>query len=295
MQTSNSIIRIPKEDFNENSHLAKLLETPEPPSELFLEGELPPESETLLAVVGSRRCSSYGKQVVEHLLTGLAGQPVTIVSGLALGMDALAHKAALVSGLRCLAIPGSGLSREVLHPRTNHQLAEEILEASGGLLSEFAPKQSAAKWTFPKRNRIMTGLVTAVLVVEAGPKSGTLITSRLATEYNRDVLTVPGSIFSANSLGPNWLISMGATPVTTADELLDALHLENQATSMHQPEDSSLSQDEQQVLTLLELEPLPRDDLIRSMTMPTHEAISLLSSLELRGIVSENLGLIRKT
>ncbi len=156
----------------------------------------------------------------------MRGYNVTIISGLALGIDGLAHKAALKAGLKTLAVPGSGLDATVLYPRSHLQLAEEIVRNGGALLSEFKPQTQAATWTFPKRNRIMAGLSHAVLVIEAELKSGTLITSKLATEYNRDVLTMPGSIFSSTSEGPHMLIKLGATPVTASEDILRTLGIE---------------------------------------------------------------------
>ncbi len=174
----------------------KLKQIPDAPKKLYVEGVLPSEDTKILAVVGARKHTPYGKEACEKLIAGLAGYDICIVSGLALGIDAVAHKAALDAGLKTIAVPGSGLDRSVLYPITNKRLAEEILHAGGALLSEFEPKTIAAPWTFPQRNRIMAGLADAVLVVEAELQSGTLITSKYATEYNRDVLAVPGSIFS---------------------------------------------------------------------------------------------------
>ena len=171
--------------------LAPLLEIPEPPKQLYIEGTLPPPNTVLLAVVGSRKYSSYGREACEELIAGLAGSPISIVSGLAIGMDTIAHKAALGAGLHTIAFPGSGLDRKVLHPRSNIHLAGQIVKSGGALVSEYEPTFPAAVYTFPRRNRIMAGLVKAVLVIEAGEKSGTRITARLATEYNREVLAVP--------------------------------------------------------------------------------------------------------
>lgn len=202
-----------------------LTEITDPPQRLFVRGTLPPQDHTFLAVVGSRQYTAYGEQVTQHLLAGLRGYPVTIVSGLAIGIDAIAHKAALTHGINTIAIPGSGLNDEVLYPRTNRDLAHRILNAGGTLISEFEPSFTVTRWCFTQRNRIVAGIVRAVLVIEATRQSGTLITARLATEYDRDVLVVPGSIFSPTSDGPHLMLSIGATPITTPNELLDALDL----------------------------------------------------------------------
>ena len=173
-----------------------LKEITDPPEKLYLLGTLPPKDHKWLAVVGSRKYSNYGKEAAETLIAGLQGYPVVIVSGLALGIDAIAHRAALSAKLPTVAVPGSGLAPSVLYPSTNRNLAGDILKAGGALLSEFEPDFQATAWSFPQRNRVIAGLSDATLVVEAEQKSGALITSKFATEYNRDVFTVPGSIFS---------------------------------------------------------------------------------------------------
>jgi DNA processing protein len=204
--------------------LPQLLEIPQPPEELYIVGELP-KDHIYVSVVGSRRYTDYGQRCCRELILGLRGKPVAIVSGLAYGIDQIAHRSAMDAKLPTIAIPGSGLDPSALYPRGHTQLAEEILYNGGCLLSELEPFEKAAPWTFPQRNRIMAGISRAVLIIEAEEKSGTLITARLATEYNRDVLAVPGSIFSATSAGTNFLLRQGATPITCANDLLQALGL----------------------------------------------------------------------
>ena len=194
---------------------ALLPEIPDAPDGVYVRGNLPPTNNSCLAVVGSRNYSNYGKQVVDYLISGLRGYPISIISGLALGIDALAHEAALNAGLHTLAVPGSGIDDSVIYPRRNFGLAQKILESGGGLLSEFEPTFRATTWSFPQRNRIMVGLSHAVLLIEASEKSGTLITARLTAEYNRDLLVVPGNIFLENSFGVHQFLKLGATPVTT--------------------------------------------------------------------------------
>lgn len=276
--------------FNPDSFPKRLREITDPPEKLYMEGTLPPEEHKWLCVVGSRKYSSYGKEVCEKLIEGLRGYPVVIVSGLALGIDALAHRAALAVKLPCVAIPGSGLDRAVLYPSTNRRLADEIVRVGGALLSEFEPDFAATAWSFPQRNRIMAGLSDAVLVIEAEQRSGTLITSRLATEYNRDVLTVPGSIFSSSSSGPHMLIKLGATPITSSDDLLTALGFQP-ATGDQRPTTSydDCSAEEKKIIELLK-EPLPRDTIIEQLGLPISRANALLSMLELKGHIKESLG-----
>ncbi len=273
----------------------RLREIPDPPKKLYLSGTLPPEDHRWLAVVGSRKYSNYGKEVCEKLIAGLEGYPVAVVSGLALGIDALAHRSALDAKLPCVGVPGSGLDPSVLYPATNRRLAEDIVRAGGALISEFEPDFRATAWSFPQRNRIMAGLSDAVLVIEAEQKSGTLITSKLATEYNRDVLTVPGSIFSANSSGPHMLIRLGATPITSPADLLSALGLESATHStLRTARYDDCSKEELLVISLLS-EPLSREDLFEKIDMPVSKANALLSMLELKGIISESTGELHRT
>lgn len=269
----------------------KLLdEIPQPPKRLFVRGEMPSEELHYLAVVGSRKCTSYGIDACEQLIAGLAGYPVVIVSGLALGIDSVAHKTALKVNLPTIAIPGSGLDWDVLYPRSNTSLAHAILENGGALLSEYEPKQQAAPWTFPERNRIMAGLSHATLLIEAGEKSGTLITARLATDYNRELLAVPGSIFSDNSRGVHQFLKLGATMVTTSEDILTALGID---VADGERERADLSEQERAVLSLLGT-PLQRDELIRAIGLPTSEATTLLSDMELKGLIVDTFGEIRK-
>lgn len=204
---------------------SRLFEIPQPPTALTSRGQLPPPDLPLLTIVGARKYSTYGRQVVDTLVAGLAGYRVGIVSGLALGIDSLAHEAALRHQLYTLAIPGSGLADEVLYPRSHVRLAQRILESGGGLLSEFASDFRATKWSFIQRNRIMAGIAHATLVIEATERSGTLTTARMCTDYNRELGVVPGSIFSTNSAGPHLFMKLGATPVTSASDLIELLNL----------------------------------------------------------------------
>ncbi len=270
-----------------------LLEIPQPPKDLWIMGELPPEDYIYLAIVGSRKNTSYGKEACEKIITGLKGYPIVIVSGLAMGIDAIAHKKALAVGLKALVFPGSGLSSSAMYPKTNAKLAEEIYESGGCLISEFEPNFKATLWGFLKRNRLMAGISKAVLIVEAQERSGTLVTARLATEYNRDVLAVPGSIFSPNSAGVNKLLRQGATPITSSEDVLEALGFEMEKDEEKQAKLFADLLPEEKIVVDLLLEPIPRDDLIRELKMPTPTANALLSVMEIKGLIKEELGEIR--
>ncbi len=269
-----------------------LSEIPDHPTKLYYQGRLPDWKKfKLLTVVGTRNPTSYGKDVCESLIHGLSGFPIIIVSGLALGIDALAHRAALRAKLLTIAVPGSGLNEKVLYPSAHKNLAKEIVEKGGMLLSEFEPDFKATVWSFPQRNRIMAGMAHATLVIEAQKKSGTLITSRLATEYNRDVLTVPGSIFSQNSEGPHLLLSLGARPITRSEDILDTLEFKTEEKQALSYEDCS--SEELSILKLL-VEPKSRDEIIRVLKLSTGTANALLTAMELKGLIKETFGELRR-
>lgn len=286
--------KFPAEKLAPDAFPRMLREIPQPPKELWVRGTLPDEDRVHLAVVGSRAATTYGKESCRTLIAGLRGYDIVIVSGLALGIDAIAHEAALDAGLGLLAVPGSGLSDEVLYPRTNLHLAHKILDAGGALLSEYPPDLRAATWTFPQRNRIMTGLSRAVLIIEAEEKSGTLITARMAVDYNRDVLVVPGAITSRNSRGTNALIRQGATPITSPDDLLEALGFDRPDDARAQGARSleNLSPEERTVIEHLR-EPRTRDELMHALKLPISSANILLSAMEIKGLIKEELGKIR--
>jgi DNA processing protein len=269
------------------------------PEKLFYAGRIPDWSRKLLCVVGARKNTSYGKEAIETFIEGLRGYPITIVSGLALGIDSIAHKAALKNNLPTISVPGSGLSIKVLHPQSHTRLAQEIVDSGGMLMNEFEPEFKATQWSFPQRNRIMAGMSHATLVIEAEKKSGTLITARLATEYNRDVLTLPGSIFNTTSQGPHMLIRLGATPIRDSNDILEALHLEKIGNGENNNDEEKYfdcSEKEMLIIKLL-IEPLERDEILRQAQsehqITIGETQTLLSLLELKGLIKETLGEIR--
>lgn len=268
---------------------SQLLEIPQPPKRLWAQGALPAEGTKLLAVVGSRAMTRYGQEACEKLIMGLAGYPVSIVSGLALGVDTCAHKAAIAAGLHTLAIPGSGLGEKVLYPRSNRAFAKEILEAGGGLLSEYPPETASRVHFFPERNRLMVGIADAVLVIEAGPKSGTLITARLASEYNRELLCVPHRIGDPHAFGPHLFIRLGATLVSDPLHILEALKIPPREGASSGKAPSDLEEVELVVWNMLE-EPKARDEILRAGSAGAGEVLTALVALELRGLVREEFG-----
>lgn len=272
----------------------QLLETPSVPSTLYSVGAPLEKDARYLCVVGSRSHSSYGRDACDKLIQGLRGTGIVIVSGLALGIDSVAHRSALKAGLKTVAFPGSGLGEEALAPATNVPLAKEILAAGGTLVSEYPPHAASYPYMFPARNRLMAGISQAVLVIEAAEKSGTLITARLALDYNREVMAVPGNITNPNALGPNLLIKQGAKVVTRSEDILEAFGLtQDTLLSEKDFELASLSTAERSLYDLL-IEPLARDDITPPEGMSVSEVNTLLSAMELKGLIKEEYGEIRR-
>ncbi|OGI79443.1 DNA protecting protein DprA [Candidatus Nomurabacteria bacterium RIFCSPHIGHO2_12_FULL_37_29] len=282
------IKKLPKNKFPK-----ALLEIPQPPEDLWIMGELPRENLIHLCVVGSRKFTSYGREACEKIIAGLRNYPIVIVSGFAMGIDTIAHKKAMQVGLKTIVFPGSGLSSEAMYPKTNIRLMNEVVENGGCLISEFEPDFKATQWSFPMRNRLMAGISKATLIIEAEERSGTLITARLTTEYNRDLLVVPGSIFSSNSKGTNRLLRQGATPITSASDVLEALGFEKEKDEEKQIKLFLDLLPEEKIVVKLLHEPMARDDLIRGMLLPIPTANAVLSVMEIKELIKEEMGEIR--
>ena len=286
------IQKIKKEEFK-NTFLEKLLQMPDSPESLNFEGQIfEKDKYKLLTVVGSRRHSLYAKKALEKIIGELEGSKLAIVSGLALGIDSLAHLLALKHNLKTLAFPGSGLEKKVLYPRSNVTLAEKIIQAGGVLLSEFPNDFKATPWSFPKRNRLMAALSDLVLVVEASEKSGTLITARLALEYNNGVATIPNGIFSEQSIGSNSLLKSGAYPVFSGGDILELLGLDSEA-KQEVFDFNDLEKEEKVILKKL-TEPMESDSLFQKSGLDSSEFAIALSALEIKGLVKIQLGKVFK-
>lgn len=256
----------------------------DPPKQLYARGTLPPPGTKFLVVVGSRAISEYGKRALAHMISGLRGYPISIVSGLALGTDTYAHELALAAHLHTIGIPGSGLADHVLYPKRNRPLALHILAKGGALLSEYAPDFEATLWSFPKRNRIMAGLGDVVFMLEAGEKSGTLITARMASEYNRELCTIPHPLFTDHGKGPHQFLRLGATLVTEPEHLLEALGITVLSSTEHR-----LRPLEERVLVFLD-EPRSVEDIERYLHLPRTEALLILSELEVKELIGSHGG-----
>ena len=244
-----------------------------------------------VAVVGARRYSAYGKQVCEKIVSELAPYPITVISGLAIGIDALAHECALQAGLTTIAVIGSGLDDSVIYPRSNRPLARRILEEGGTLLSELEPKTRAAKYTFPSRNRIMAGLSDLVIAVECSEQSGTRITTRLAVDYNREVAAVPHPIFSETGAGNNALLQQGAHLIRNGEDVAKLLNLD--PIEVPSKNLSTLTDEERVVYETLS-SPKTKTTIAHEVSLPAHTIQVALAGLEMKGMVTEALGLIQR-
>ncbi len=273
---------------NDPSYPPLLAQTTHPPFLLYVRGTLTENDRWALAVVGTRQASTYGKDVTRKLVTDLVAAGVTIVSGLALGIDAVAHNAALTAGGRTLAVLGSGVDQ--IYPQSNYQLGITVPQ-QGALISEYAIGTLPTATNFPPRNRLISGLSLGVLVVEAAPKSGALITAQFAGEQGRDVFAVPGNIFSPRSEGTHRLIKDGASLVTCVDDILDALNLQS---AVVQQEMSAIMPEtpiEAALLALVEDEPRHIDELRFHSGLNTPEVSATLALLELKGLVRQVAGM----
>jgi len=266
----------------------RLGEIPQPPKQLYARGAWPSKETKYLAVVGSRALTPYGQDACEYLIRGLAGYPISIVSGLALGADACAHKAALAAGLHTIAVLGSGVDDPSVYPRANAPLATDILSSGGLLVSENPEGYKAQIFDFPKRNRIVVGLSQAVLVIEAGPKSGTLITARLSGEYNRDLLCVPHRINDPHGVASHTFLRIGGALVSEPLHILEALGIAAREESKEE-----VGGDEKVVYDLLTT-PRSRTDLIRLSGFDPTLAFKVLTTLELKKLIQEEFGVWRR-
>lgn len=260
-----------------------LREIPNPPPLLYYQGELLEQDQWAVAVVGTRRLTSYGRQVTRDLVAGLVQHNITVVSGLARGIDAIAHKTAVELGGRTLAVLGSGL--DCIYPADNRTLAQEIMQGHGAIISEYGLGVQPEAKNFPPRNRIISGLSLGVIIIEAGVRSGALITTNFALEQNREVFAVPGNINSPASAGPNKLIQEGAKLVTRVEDVLEELNLhmvaERTAVQMVLPETA----EEIALYTQMSGQPMHIDELSRATGLPSSLVSSTLTLMELKGMV----------
>jgi len=265
-----------------------LREIHDPPGVLFVRGQLDPQDALAIGIVGTRHATPYGLAQAERLAGSLARAGLTIVSGLARGVDGAAHRGALAAGGRTLAVLGSGVLN--IYPPEHAKLAEEVAE-HGGLLSEAAPRAAPMAGVFPQRNRIISGLSLGVIIIEAGDRSGALITARLANEQGREVFALPGRVDNRNARGCHRLIRDGARLVETADDVLEELGPLVEAAprddgpAVRHPAELKLNELEQQVLAAIDTEPTAIDHVVGATGLPVHRVLSTVSVLEMRRLV----------
>ena len=271
--------------WHDDDYPARLKEIYDLPPLIYVKGSLTPDDERSVAVVGTRNPSHYGRQVTEQMVYDIAGAGVTIVSGLARGVDGIAHRAALDAGQRTIAVLGSGL--DIIYPREHANLSERIVE-NGALVSEHALRARPDARNFPRRNRIMSGMTLGTLVIEAGLRSGALITARQALEENREVFAVPGSIFSPNSEGTNRLIRESAAKlVTTCEDVLEELNLSSVTRQIEMAAVFPEDEDEAELLRYITFDPVHVDEVCRSSGKSAPDVSSALAMMELKGLVKQ--------
>jgi DNA processing protein len=270
--------------WHDEAYPARLKEIEQPPPVLYVRGEYLPEDLFAVAIVGTRRVTPYGRQITEEIARFLAGSGLTVISGLARGVDALAHSAALKAGGRTLAVLGSGVDR--IYPPEHRALAEQMVER-GAVISDYPPGTPPEASNFPPRNRIISGLSLAVVVIEAGETSGALITAEFAAEQGREVFAVPGSILAPQSKGTNKLIQQGAQPLLCASDLMQALNLtrlgEQKAARKMLPADAV----ETQLLEALSDQPAHVDEIRNQTGLPIEKVSATLALMELKGMVRQ--------
>jgi len=271
----------------DHSLYPKLLkEIIDPPRVLYYKGSLDFGSDIIVAIVGTRRCSDYGKQAVAGIASGLAQAGLTIVSGMAKGVDSIAHQTALDYNSRTIAVLGTGLDEASIYPPENLGLSRKIIENKGAIISEYPSGVKANKWNFPQRNRIISGISRAVIVIEAKERSGALITAGHALKQKRMVFALPGSIYSLNSKGCHHLIKQGAKLIDSSQDIFEAFGI---APKMARQNAKAGTAEEIQILEIIGNEALHINKIIEATGLPPAKINACLINLEMAGII-KNLG-----
>lgn len=268
--------------WRDESYPRLLREIYQPPPVLYIRGEILPEDEMAVAVVGTRRITAYGRQVTDELASALARHQITVVSGLARGTDAAAHQAALRAGGRTIAVLGSGVDR--IYPPEHRRLAEEIAE-SGAVISDYPPGTAPESANFPPRNRIISGLSLATVVVEAGETSGALITATFAAEQGREVLAVPGLITAPSSKGTNRLINNGARPLLSPEDVLEAINIHQSNTQRIARRLLPADETEARLLGVMGEGSMVVDEISFLSGLPIDKVSATLAMMELKGLI----------
>ncbi len=263
---------------------ARLKEIDQPPPVLYVRGEIITEDHLAVAVVGTRKVTSYGRQVTEELAANLGANGVTVVSGLARGVDAIAHEGVLKAGGRTIAVLGCGVDR--IYPPEHTRLADKIIER-GAIISDYAPGTPPDSVNFPPRNRIISGMSVAVVVIEAGETSGALITSAFAADQGRDVYAVPGNIYAPQSTGTNRLIQQGAKPLLKPGDVVEDLHMTKVIEKTAARKVIPASELEAAIISVLNSEPLHIDEICVSAGLSIEKVSATLTLMELKGMVRQ--------
>ncbi|MBI4743565.1 MAG: DNA-protecting protein DprA [Actinobacteria bacterium] len=271
----------------DSSYPPLLLEIFNRPPLLFIKGDLIKKQNFSVAIVGSRRASSYGKLIAEELARGLSQKGITVISGLARGIDSAAHKGALENKGGTVAVTGCGL--DIIYPPENKKLFSEICE-KGSVVSEFPLGTTPVSYNFPLRNRIISGLTRGVVIVEASEKSGALITADFALEQGREVFAVPGAIRSSQSKGTNKLIKTGACLVENANDILEEFGFTIEKSDEKHREENDFSKEEQTILEILENEPKQIDVIVGETQFSASKVASMLTLLEIKGFLKQDAG-----
>jgi DNA processing protein len=270
---------------------ALLAEINDPPYTLFFRGTLPKRTAPSIAIVGTRSFSMYGKQACETITHELADQGLLIISGLALGIDGIAHTTTLEAAGTTLAVLGSGIDHTHIYPTHHQALAERIIVQGGALLSEYPPGFMPTPYSFPMRNRIIAGLSLGTLIIEARKKSGALITAKCALDYNREVLAIPHPIFSTTGAGTNQLIQQGATLITCTADIITALNLPERTMLLTHQEMLPTNAEEQQILATMSHEPQHINTIIKQTKLLSSVVNATLVLLEMKGRVKNTGGM----
>lgn len=269
---------------DESDYPDLLKEIPDAPITIFYRGEKPKYEIPSIAVVGTRKCSQYGERVCEDLVRALTQQKIIIISGLAFGIDGTAHETCLKNHGHTIAVLGSGVNDSHIMPRNHLDMAKRIIENGGTVLSEYPPGTTPTNYTFPARNRIIAGLSLGTLVIEAPAKSGALITAHCALDYNREVMAIPHPVYSQLGAGNNNLLKMGATLITTADDILNTLDLDVLRLKTDNLE-KNLNSNQAKILAILSQEPQNIDNIIKITGLASSIIGSELIILEMTGVI----------
>jgi DNA processing protein len=270
--------------WDDEAYPQRLKEIDQPPPVLYVRGEYLPDDLYAVGIVGTRRVTAYGRQITEELSSYLAANGITVVSGLARGVDAIAHQTVVKAGGRTIGVLGSGVDK--IYPPEHRALAEKMM-AQGAIVSDYAPGTPPDASNFPPRNRIISGLSLAVVVIEAGETSGALITAEFAAEQGREVFAVPGSILAPQSKGTNKLIQNGALPLLSVNDLMQALDLTRMGEQKAARKTIPADETEARLMNVLGEEPLHVDEIRNQAELPIEKVSATLALMELKGMVRQ--------